>query len=215
LGFGGIIIGSTSIFLAGVLRERMAVLFRRSITRADTEDVLLTYIQTSYPRLVFLEHCLKGQATDECIARLVKRHPGLHIAVWAAAHVAPSAAARFILAGAESFLSLRDDEEKIEANLQKILSGVPHYPVEVEAVLEEGEYAPVFGAKPTSRESEIIRYSVDGLSNEQIAEAMGVEVSTVKMHKANLYRKCDGNTVVHILRYGFKQGILSPDDLTR
>jgi DNA-binding NarL/FixJ family response regulator len=213
LGFGGIIIGSTSIFLAGVLQERMAELFRRSITRADNDDVLLTYIQTSYPRLVFLEHCLKGQATDEFIARLVKRHPDLHIAVWAAAHVAPLAAARFILAGAESFLSLRDDEEKIQANLQKILSGVPHCPVEVEAVLEEGEYAPVIGAKPTSRECEVIRHSIDGLSNEKIAEAMGVEVCTVKMHKANLYRKCNGNTPVHLLKYGLLQGTITVADL--
>jgi DNA-binding NarL/FixJ family response regulator len=213
LRYGGIIIGSSAAFLADSLKEKLSNVFSRDITVTDNEDDLLKRIQNTYPRLILLEHCLSGHTTDEFISWITKKYRDLHIAVWAAADVAPSVAARYIYAGAESFFSLRDSEDHLQEIIRKILSGCHYYPSEVEALIDKSNDLPVFGTKPTEREREIIRCTIDGKSNQEIAKVLGVQVCTVKMHKAHLYRKCQGNTAIHLLKYGLVQGIISPEEL--
>jgi DNA-binding NarL/FixJ family response regulator len=210
-----IIIATPANSLAILLREKLAGVNRREIRVVNTGEELLKSIQASFPRLVFLEHCFDRNTTDEFIARITGKYRDLRIVVWAASNVPPSAAARFILAGAEGFISLRKSEREIRSGIEKILlEGRRYIPAEVAAIVEAGEEAPAFGAKATCREREIIRLTtLDGKSNKEIAELLGVKLVTVKKHKTSLYRKCGGTKPVHLTRYGLIQGIITSEEL--
>jgi two-component system nitrate/nitrite response regulator NarL len=67
--------------------------------------------------------------------------------------------------------------------------------------------------KLTVWETEIIKLSITGRNNREIADALGIGAATVKYHKAGIYRKCGGNTPVDILRYGLVLGVIRPEDL--
>jgi DNA-binding NarL/FixJ family response regulator len=209
----GVIIATGAEFLAAILREVLRDLDVWPVLTARNENELLAGIKTRYPRFVFLENCFRGQGTEEFISRTARRNGDIHIAVWSAVAVNPVIAARYILAGAESYFSLRDREEKIGDVLRAVVSGRRYCPGEVKAVLDSDTYFPDMTGRLTMRETEIIKLSVTEKKNREIAERVGISVSTVKSHKRRIYRKCGGSTVVDILRYGLKEGVILPEDI--
>jgi DNA-binding NarL/FixJ family response regulator len=208
-----VIIATDADFLADVLRDVLRDFGVGAVLTAHDEHELLARIKDGYPRLVLLENCFRWQGTEEFIQRTVKRYRDLRIAVWSAQAVKPVIAARFILAGVESYFSLRSTEESIAGILGRIAAGRRYCPAEVQAVAESNTYFPNMKGKLTMREIEIIKLSATGKNNRGIADVLGITVPTVKLHKVNIYRKCGGNTPVDLLRYGLMQGVIRPEDL--
>ena len=206
-----VIIATNAEFLADTLREKLRDAGLQVFVVGNDND-LTVKIKAVFPRFVFLEHCFHGYGTDLYIQRLVKHNRNLNITVWAASEVKPLAAARFIAAGAESFLSLRDTDNNIQTIIFRIAGGRQYYPADVEAVLDKDCAYPAIGEELTRREIEIIKLSVEGKTNQQIGDALSLSLHTVKFHKANIYRKCGGNTPVDILRNGLIRGIIHSED---
>jgi DNA-binding NarL/FixJ family response regulator len=209
----GVIIATNADFLAEVLRDALRDLDTGPVLTVRNENELQARIKNGFPRLVLLENCFRGPATEEYVQKLAGRYRDLRIAVWSAQAVKPVIAARFILAGAESYFSLRDTGEDVAGILGRIAAGRRYCPADVMAVLGSNTYFPDMKGKLTVREIEIIKLSVTGRKNREIADTLGVTVPTVKLHKVNIYRKCGGNTPVDILRYGLMQGVIRPEDL--
>jgi DNA-binding NarL/FixJ family response regulator len=207
-----IIIASSAALLAIILRDKLRNLDIQAVTVTENDRELMDRIKSGYPRFVLLENCFH-EPTEEYVLRLAKRYRDLRIVVWSASGVKPIIAARYILAGAESFFSLRDTDETIEDILQRIISGQRYYPAEVSGIVDTGSYLPTIGGELTIREIEIIKLCVNGQNNYAIAETLGIKHHTVKAHKLHIYRKCGGNTPVDILRYGLQQGVICPEDL--
>ena len=206
-----VIIATDAGFLAEILKEKLRDAGLQVFTASSDAD-LTVRMKAVFPRFIFLEHCFHGYGTDSYIQRLVKHNRNLSITVWAASEVKPLAAARFIAAGAESFLSLRDTESNIQTIILRIAGGRQYCPADVEAALDKDCAYPAIGEELTRREVEIIRLTVEGKTNQQIGDMLSLSVHTVRFHKANIYRKCGGNTPVDILRNGLIRGIIHSDD---
>jgi DNA-binding NarL/FixJ family response regulator len=211
--YNGVIIATNADFLADMLRDIVRDFDMGPVLAVRNETELLAGMKNNYPRIVFLENCFRGQGTEEFIQRLVKQNRDMRVVVWSAMAVKPVIAALYILAGAESYFSLRDTDKSIADILERIASGRRYCPADVKAVIESDTYFPDMKGKATMREKEIVKLSITGWNNRKIAETLGVQMSTVKHHKASIYRKCGGNTPVDILRYGLIQGIIRLEDL--
>jgi DNA-binding NarL/FixJ family response regulator len=208
--YNSAIIATNADFLADILRDTLRDFDVGPVLTTHNENELLAGIK-NYPRFVFLENCFRGPGTEEFILRLVKRGRDMRIVVWSAMAVKPVIAARYILAGAESYFSLRDRDI---AGIVKLITGGRRYcPPDVQAVIESDSYFPDMRGKLTLREIEIIKLSITRKNNREIAGTLGISVATVKFHKASIYRKCGGNTPVDILRYGLAQGVILPEDI--
>jgi DNA-binding NarL/FixJ family response regulator len=211
--YNSVIIATNADFLADILRDTLRDFDVKPVLAVRNENELLAGMKNNRPRFVFLENCFRGQGTEEFIPRLVKRDRDARIVVWSAMAVKPVIAARYILAGAESYFSLRDTDKNIADILERIVTGRRYCPSDVKALIESDTYFPAMKGKVTMREKEIIKLSITGRNNRKIAETLGIKMSTVKSHKASIYRKCGGNTPVDILRYGLVQGIIRIEDL--
>ncbi len=55
-------------------------------------------------------------------------------------------------------------------------------------------------ASLTTREKEVIRFISAGLSNKQIAAAMGISDATVKVHRGNIMRKMQARSLADLVR---------------
>jgi DNA-binding NarL/FixJ family response regulator len=209
----GIGIATGSPFLAETLRNLLPADSRAADVYA-CELELLTGLEKQAPRIIFMENTFDGFGTEDFIYWLTKRNRTLRITVWTAGLVMPLAAARFIAAGAESFISLRDTgERELRAQIETILSGKPYYSSGIEKALEGEDCFPDYRGAVTGREAEIIRHSLRGGSIQEIAGQMGIEPVTVKTHKSHIYRKCGGRNYVDLLRYALSHGIISLDEL--
>jgi DNA-binding NarL/FixJ family response regulator len=209
----GIGIATGSSFLADTLRSLMPA-YSRAADVYLCEPELLAGLEKNPPRIIFMENTFDGFGTEDCIYRLTRQRRTLRIAVWTAALVMPSVAARFIAAGADSFISLWDTgEEELKTQVETILSGKPSYPAEIEKVLEADDRFPDYRESVTGREAEIIRHSLNGDSIRDIAGLMGIEPVTVKTHKNHIFKKCGGKGYVVLLRYALSHGIIRLDEL--
>jgi DNA-binding NarL/FixJ family response regulator len=205
-------IATDSPFLAGRLRDLLPADSRMtSVYNGEME--LLADIEKEAPRIIFMENTFDGFGTEDFIYWLIRRRRALRIAVWTTGFVMPQAAARFIAAGADSFISLRDTgEAELRTRIETILSGKPYYSADIERMLE-GDALPDYRGNVTGREAEIIRHSLNGDSIQEIAVRMGIEPTTVKTHKNHIFKKCGGNNYVVLLRYALSRGIISLEEL--
>jgi len=207
-----VIIASNAFFLADALRDMLRDADFK-VFSAFNDNELAVKIKTVFPRYVFLEHCFHGCGTDIFIQKTVKLYRNIHIVVWTASDMKPPAAARFILAGAESFFSLRDTYQNILSILYRIAGGRCYCSADVEAIVNKKDALPDIGEELTNKEIEVVKMSCKGKSNKQIAEQMSVSEHTIRFHKASIYRKCGGCLPVDILRNCILRGIIKPEDL--
>jgi FixJ family two-component response regulator len=66
-------------------------------------------------------------------------------------------------------------------------------------------------ASLTPRQHEVLVHVVSGQLNKQIAARLGVELKTIKAHRARVMRKMQTKTVADLIRAALKAGIAKAD----
>lgn len=66
-------------------------------------------------------------------------------------------------------------------------------------------------SKPTPRQAELLALLDQGVSNEQMAEQLGMKLATVKSHLHILYRRSNVRSRTQMLRMARERGWLQPD----
>jgi DNA-binding NarL/FixJ family response regulator len=107
----------------------------------------------------------------------------------------PNQVQAIIAAGAKGYLSSAADEDEIRDAIRVVLEGSVWADPQVMARLIEagGVTSPpgeaTFSDRMTHREREVLRLLMDGQTNRQIAETLGIEQVTVKAHLGRMLRK--------------------------
>ena len=146
--------------------------------------------------VLMLEARSGGDALPDLITRLRREHPALRIVV-VGEGLDPLLIEAVIGAGAKGYLAETASEAEIRMALEVVLDGSVWAPRKVLARLIEAggvTFAPGDGALPiadqmTGREQDVLRLLMDGRTNRQIADSMGIEVVTVKAHLGRMLRK--------------------------
>ncbi len=89
--------------------------------------------------------------------------------------------------GAMGFFPKAMDSDRLKGAIELVLNGDKYIPPLVlsSPTSQETEYA----CSLSRREKEALEFLVEGLSNREIAQRLGLAEPTVKMHVKNLYRK--------------------------
>src|SRR5206468_1749874 len=65
------------------------------------------------------------------------------------------------------------------------------------------------GAPLTPREREVLRLLAEGRTNKEVAQELGIGVKTVETHRMNLMNKLGLHSVVDLVRYAIRNGIVA------
>lgn len=65
------------------------------------------------------------------------------------------------------------------------------------------------GTKLGAREVQVLQLVAEGLTSPQIAEKLGIALSTVEVHRRNIMRKLNVDSVVGMTRYAIRNGLVS------
>jgi two-component system NarL family response regulator len=65
------------------------------------------------------------------------------------------------------------------------------------------------GARLGARELQVLQLVADGLTSQQIADRLGIALSTVEVHRRNIMRKLGVDSVAGLTRYAIRNGIVS------
>lgn len=110
---------------------------------------------------------------------------------------------RAMHAGALGFLTKEIDSHEYFDALKKVTKGQKYISTQFTDILVNTHI------DFTERELEVLQLFSDGLSYKQIADKLGISTRTVESHKNNLLKKMDVSTVIEMVRYGIREGLIS------
>lgn len=112
--------------------------------------------------------------------------------------------------GVKSFLLKEYDSSRIKLLISESYKGISHFPVYDGAVdglnirFEDTE-------RLTERESEVVFWISNGLTNKEIAVKLNLSIRTVDAHRHNVFNKLRVNNVAELIKKSIKMGIVKFD----
>lgn len=138
-----------------------------------------------------------------------KEHPDVRIIILTM-HEEPAMMQELISLGADGYLLKTTDREELCFAIKKVASGKQYYSDELTAAMSnpEKKHHTPDEVHLSERETEILTYVADGLSNKEIGSKLNISHRTVDTHRNNLMKKLDIHNVAGLVRYAFKHGII-------
>lgn len=156
---------------------------------------------------IVLDARIAGDHLNELLTRLRREVPSVKVIVLGAT-LEPERVQAVIGAGAKGYLAETAGEDEIRMALDVVLDGSVWAPRKVLArLIEAGGVAGTQAAagatdpissKMTPREMEVLALLMDGRSNRDIAQAMGIDETTVKAHLGRMLRKTGATNRVEL-----------------
>ncbi|MFT4176989.1 MAG: response regulator transcription factor [Luteolibacter sp.] len=156
-------------------------------------EIALKKIDAFRPRIVLMDINLPGMSGIEATSRLKQRFPEMQVIIVTVYgdHDKIFAALK---AGASGYLLKRSSPAEVRNAIYDVLAGgAPMSPEIARRVVEtfhepaSGEPTPQFDL--SKRETEVIELVSEGLSNQEIADQMGIAFDTVRTHLQKIYQK--------------------------
>ena len=123
---------------------------------------------------------------------------------------------RALAAGARGYLLKEATDQDLVPAIHAVLAGRPFFSPAVTAVLVE-DYVRTLRKRGltdsyhllTDREREVLHLFAAGQSNKDVATLLGLGVSTVETHRANLMQKLGLHNTAEIVLYAFRKGLIT------
>lgn len=162
------------------------------VGEAGDGEAALAMVINRHPTLVLLDVRMPNMDGLDCLARLRNESPGTPVLMFSGFDN-PTYVARAVALGAAGFLLKTASRTQIIAAIQAVAGG--------ETIWSRDELRRVSGALTSSRamaevdvpltkrESEVLKQLAFGLTNKEIAQALGISYETVKEHVQHVLKK--------------------------
>lgn len=144
------------------------------------------------PDVVIMDISLPGINGIEATELVKKFSPGSKI-VGVSLHTQPTYARKMMQKGATGYVTKNSSKEEMFKAIVEVYSGRKYVCEEIKNILSEqvisGEDQPMGLNALSQREIEIISFIKKGHSSKEIADALGISVKTVEVHRYNILKK--------------------------
>lgn len=126
---------------------------------------------------------------------------------------------RMLKAGANGYIPKRASPQILLTAIRVVAEGeVFLHPVVAGAMVqdylrrvESGKEKATYG-KLTPRQREVLTLIAEGLSNQDIAEELGISVRTVERHRENIMKRLNLHNRVDLVKYALRKGLIQLDE---
>jgi two-component system, NarL family, response regulator FusR len=152
--------------------------------------------------VVVLDLSMPGRSGLDLLRRLTLRWPSLRVLVFTM-HDSAAMVSQCLRAGAAGFVTKSSQPEELVLAVRQVMGqGIvlsDDVAAVVRAVLEDAERPPHTTLSP--REFDVLRYLVDGLGVDEIAERLTLSAKTVANYQTMIRQKLGVGNAVELLRY--------------
>jgi DNA-binding NarL/FixJ family response regulator len=134
-------------------------------------------------------------------------HPEVRIVVLSM-HDERSIVMDAIRLGVKAYLLKNINRQKLLRALSSVRADVFYISEEISHLLVEDLHARVRERLLSDRELEILRLIAREFSNKQIADTLFISERTVESHRKNIFRKTNTRSVVGLIKYAIKNGLI-------
>ena len=165
------------------------------------EDAIGAY-RVHSPDVVLLDLRMPGLSGIDTIRALRKEFPDPRIVIFSN-YARGEEIYQSLKAGAAGFVVKNMDLAQLLDAIRKVHAGERYIPPDLAIRMSERILSPLSG-----RETEVLALIAKGQSNKEIATALGVTESTVKLHVTNILTKLEVNTRTEALVVAVQRGII-------
>lgn len=123
---------------------------------------------------------------------------------------------KMLNAGAKGYILKNINKEILMEAIDTVAKGKTYFSSEITITLATSSAADIITQEKqtssinllSSREIEILKHVVDGLSNTEIAGKLFISAKTVDTHRSNIMQKLHIHNVVGLVKYAIKSGLL-------
>lgn len=180
------------------------------VGEAEDGDQAFSLALELRPQVLLLEVLLPHTDGLQCLTKL--REAGVSVpAIFYTAHGNPTYAARASAVGAAGFVSKSADQQTLTEAINAVAAGGTAWPANLVRRLTGSLATPNGSTGPasplTSRENEVLKQLAFGLSNKEIAQALGISYETVKEHVQHILRKLSVADRTQAAVWAVRQGL--------
>jgi len=165
------------------------------------------------PNVILMDIGLPDMSGIEATREIKKRMPEVSI-VALTIHEDEEYFFKMLDAGASGYVPKRAAPEELLTAIRAAANGQVYlYPSLAKLLVRDY----LSGGRPsgdqlaseiTDREQEVLTYLAEGMSNEEIAEALVISPKTVARHRENIMRKLNLHSRAELVRYAIRKGII-------
>jgi DNA-binding NarL/FixJ family response regulator len=186
------------------------------IAEAGDYETAKLLLQNSIPDIIVLDVSMPGVSGIEAAKDLRENRPDLKVIILSM-YDDEDYIYNALKAGAKSYLPKNVGKRELLEAVETVYSGGEYFNEHIRNVILRSYIRKAKGGSDdrhikekalTKRENEVLTLFADGLSNSEIAEKLFISVRTVEAHKNNIMQKFSLKSVVDLVKFAIKQGII-------
>lgn len=170
----------------------------------------IDYLKKAKPDLVLLDVRMPEMDGIRCLGEIKAQHPELPVLMYSA-YNSPTFVARAAALGAAGYLTKDLDSTAILAALHEAAGGGTAWSRDdlrrVSGPVGDPDFLADLEVPLTRRELEVLKQLAFGLTNKEIAEALGISYETVKEHVQHVLRKLGVSDRTQAAVWAVRQGL--------
>jgi len=178
------------------------------------------YVKKYQPELVLLDLTMPGANGLEALREIHEIAPKTQILILTM-HFSEDVARAAFQAGAQGYVLKSDADVDLVSAVRNAQENKPFFTkrlasfmidsfVQHASEVESSELYPIAGVALTAREIEIVRLLASGMSNKQVAPAIGLSIRTIESHRNHIMRKMKFDSFSAMMRFAIRTHLVEP-----
>ncbi|MEO9473920.1 MAG: response regulator transcription factor [Cyclobacteriaceae bacterium] len=207
-----LLVDDHELFLEGIISLIEDEDFLQILGTAVNGKQALEAIKKEQPDVLITDLSMPVMGGIELVQAVKAEFPDIKILVLTMHNDRPTIS-EIMMAEAEGYVLKNTDRDELVKAIRKVSDGGTFYCNEVTNVLlerlMEQKRKEEIKISLTEREQEVLKLIAEEKSSEEIANELFISRRTVETHRKNMLKKTEVNTVVGLLKYGVRYGLIS------
>lgn len=182
-----------------------------NVETAYSGEEALAKIENFLPHLVLLDIAMPGQDGLEVLKILKSKYPEIKV-IMLSMHEEEEKIFQAIKNGAVGYVLKSSSPERLCSNIKSVLEGYPLLDPYIAQLiinkLQAIEKKYMEKDVLSEREKEVLKLLTKGLTNREIAEALGLTEKTIKAHLRSIFKKLKVRTRTKAIAYAIKEKLI-------
>lgn len=177
---------------------------------------LMEKLETIKPDVILMDISLPDISGIELTKQVTQNFPEIKVVILSM-YTQEEFITNAIVAGAKGYLPKNTTQQELLNAVKAVCDGKEYYNDAVSKIILENYISTVRKSKEveiandaetlSSREKQILKLYVEGMSNQQIADKLFISIRTVESHKNHIMQKLGVKSTVELVKYAIRNNI--------